>query len=213
MKTCTIVVADDHPLLLSGLIDELEKVHFEVVGQAKNGLEALKLIKEMNPDIALLDIKMPLLNGFEIIKKCSELNLKTKYIFLTSYSEKGFIIKSKKLNLSGYLLKDEPFSELYKCIKKVLKGETYFSSTFQDIVENKINSEIKKIKFLSPSERTIIRLVSQEKTSKEIGEILSISPRTVKKHRENISHKLSLTEIQIDLADWAIEYRELLVDL
>ena len=213
MINSTIVIADDHPILLNGLREELEKMKFKVVGMAKNGLEALSLIQKLNPDIAILDIKMPLLNGFEVVEKCSSLDLKTKYIFLTSYSEVGFVVKSRTMNLSGYLLKDEPFSEVYKCIKNVLSGETYFSSKFNNIITNNIAPWLKEIQYLSPSERTILRLVSKGNSSKEIGENLSISYRTVKKHRENISRKLDLTSKDITLVEWAKEYIELLNQL
>ncbi|RZN80975.1 MAG: response regulator transcription factor, partial [Winogradskyella sp.] len=114
------------------------------------------------------------------------------------------------LNISGYLLKDEPFSEIQKCIYKVLEGENYYSSTFNDVFQSQISPEIEKIKLLSPSERTIVRLISNEKSSKEISETLLISIRTVQKHRANIIKKLSLTSDQDALSNWVSQNKELL---
>ncbi|MDT0554383.1 response regulator transcription factor [Patiriisocius hiemis] len=209
----TILVADDHPMLLKGLIQELEQYGYKTLKGALNGATALEEIITEKPDIAILDIEMPILSGFEVIKKATEVNTKTKFIILTSHKEKAFVMKAKKLNISGYLLKDEPFSEINKCIKAVEKGETYFSKTFNHIFSTKVSPELKKIKFLSPSERTIVRLIAQEKTSKEIGELLSISHRTVEKHRANIIAKLDLPPNTDSLTVWTTENKELILSL
>ncbi|NNC44821.1 MAG: response regulator transcription factor [Winogradskyella sp.] len=209
----SILVADDHPLLLKGLINELTEQNYNVLEGAENGAKALEIIVSHEPDLAILDISMPLLTGFEVIKKCKEANLNTKFIILTSYKEKGFIMKAQKLNISGYLLKDEPFSEVKRCITAVLKGDHYFSKHFDDILENEISPELKRIKFLSPSERTIIRLISQEKTSKEIAEQLSISYRTVQKHRTNIIGKLDLSSDTDALSKWVLDNKDLILSI
>lgn len=209
----SILVADDHPLLLKGLINELNEQNYNVLEGAENGAKALELIVSHKPDLAILDISMPLLTGFEVIKKCKEANLRTKFIILTSYKEKGFIMKAQKLNISGYLLKDEPFSEVKRCISTVLKGDHYFSQHFDEILQNEISPELKKIKFLSPSERTIIRLISQEKTSKEIADQLSISYRTVQKHRTNIISKLDLPSDTDALSKWVLDNKDLILSI
>jgi len=162
-----ILVADDHPMLLNGLRNELINQNYNVLEGATNGAKALELIVSQQPDIAILDINMPLLSGFEVIKKCKEVNISTRFIILTSFKEKGFVHKAKKLNISGYLLKDEPFIEIKKCIKAVLNDEFYSSKVFNEILDNEVSPQLEKIKFLSPSERTIVRLIAQEKSSKE----------------------------------------------
>lgn len=210
-KTLKIIVADDHPMLLKGLTEELTANNYKVVETAENGAIALELITKLNPDIAILDIEMPLLTGFEVIKKCEDKNLKTKFIVLTSHKENRFIYKAKTLNISGYLLKDEPFKEIQNCIEAIANGSTYFSSTFNEVFESEITPELEKIKRLSPSERTIIRLIAQGKNSADIAELLLISPRTVQKHRANILNKLDLESSTDALTIWANENKELLL--
>jgi len=204
-----ILVADDHPLLLKGLMDELRSFNYNILDGVTNGAKALELIVSLNPDIAILDVEMPLLTGFEVIKKCQEKSVSTKFIILTSYKEKGFVLKAKKLNISGYLLKDEPFFEIHNAIQKAIKGEMYFSKVFDEIFSNDITPQMEKIKFLSPSERTIVRLIAQEKTSKEIAVLLTISYRTVQKHRSNIIAKLDLSSDADSLSVWASQNKEL----
>lgn len=212
-KDITIFVADDHPMLLKGLVDELEACSYNVVGSAENGANALEKIITLKPAVALLDVEMPMLTGFEVVEKCKEKKSDTQFIILTSHKERGFIHKAKQLNIMGYILKDEPFKEIQSCIESVSRGVPYFSSVFNDVLENQINPELQKIKLLSPSERTIVRLVAQEKSSKEIGELLSISSRTVEKHRSNIKAKLNLAPEQDALLVWAKEFTTLLSSL
>ena len=208
-----ILVADDHPMLLKGLKDELLSNNYSNIITATNGAEALEKLASETPDIAILDIEMPLLTGFEVINKCQEKDLKTKFIILTSHKESRYIYKAKSLNISGYLLKDEPFSEIQKCIYKVLDGENYYSSTFNDVFQSQISPEIEKIKLLSPSERTIVRLIANNKSSSEIAETLLISVRTVQKHRANIIKKLSLSSDQDALTNWVVQNKALLSSL
>ena len=137
-------------------------------------------------------------------------SLETKFIILTSYKEKAFVLQAKKLNISGYILKDEPFSEIKKCISAVLNGAFYASIVFNEVLAKEVSPQIEKIKLLSPSERTIIRFISKLKTSKEISEILSISQRTVDKHRSNIISKLDLSSDSDSLTVWVKENKELL---
>lgn len=209
----TILVADDHPMLLKGLLDELQNKGYKVLPGATNGAQALEQILSESPEIAILDIEMPILTGFEVIKKCIENKCNTKFIVLTSYKEKAYVHKAKKLNISGYLLKDEPFSEIENCIQALKKDQKYFSTVFTDVFDKEIYPQMDKIKYLSPSERTIVRLIAQGKTSKEIGDMLSISHRTVQKHRGNIISKLDLPPSMDALNIWASENKELLLSL
>lgn len=209
----SIVVADDHPMLLKGLVDELNDYNYNVVAAVDNGAQALDKIIELKPTIALLDIEMPLLTGFEVIQKCIEKNIDTKFIILTSHKEKGFVHKAKKLNIMGYMIKDEPFIEIHKCIESVKKGIPYFSSEFNLVADAEIEPQLQKIKFLSPSERTIVRLIAQGNSSKTIGEQLSISSRTVEKHRSNIISKLDLSKEMDSLTIWAKEHKELIFSI
>lgn len=203
INTITLVVADDHPLLLKGLVDQLKEYNYNVIGTAENGAKALDKIIQLRPSIAILDEEMPFLTGLEVIKKCQEKQLETKFIILTSHKEKAFIYKAKKLNISGYIIKDDPFIELHNCLQSVYKGIPYFSTFFNSIFYDEVVPEMLKFKLLSPSERTILRLVAQDKSSKDIGKLLSVSHRTIEKHRSNIITKLELSEPKGDLAIWA----------
>jgi len=209
----TIVIADDHPMLLKGLSDVLTKSGYLVLASALNGDDAVDIIKKERPVIAILDIEMPGLSGFEVIKKSCNDDCKTKFIILTSHKEKAFIQKAKELNISGYLLKDEPFTEIESCILAIAKGGEYFSRSFNEVFMNEISPLLERIQYLSPSEKKIVQLISQVKTSKEIGALLNISHRTVQKHRANIISKLLLPPGRDVLMTWAIENREFLSSL
>lgn len=212
-RNLTIVVADDHPMLLKGLTEELTANGFNVIDTAINGAIALELITRLNPDIAILDIEMPLLNGFEVIKKCEDKNLNTQFIVLTSHKERGFIYKAKNLNISGYLLKDEPFTEMQNCLNAIKNGNSYFSKIFDTVFESEISPELEKIKRLSPSEKTIIRYIAQGHTSKDIAASLLISVRTVQKHRTNILNKLDLASKLDALSVWVNEHKDIILSL
>lgn len=212
-NSISLFVADDHPMLLKGLLDELKAYNYKVVGTAVNGASALEQIMALDPSIAILDMEMPMLTGLEVIQKVNERQMETKFIILTSYKERGFIHKAKLLNIMGYIIKDEPFKELHHCIQSVSKGVPYFSAVFNEVIDNEITPELQKIKLLSPSERTILRLVAQGNSSKEIGQLLSISSRTVEKHRSNIIAKLDLSPETDALVIWTKEYKEFLSNL
>ncbi|WP_055444621.1 response regulator transcription factor [Lacinutrix himadriensis] len=204
-KKNKIIVADDHPLLLKGLTEELISNNYNVIATAEDGKKALALILKHKPDIAILDIQMPLLSGFDVIKKCENKNINTKFIVLTSHKENRYVLKAKTLNISGYLLKDEPFNEIEKCIEAIHNGDTYFSSEFNAVYENQISPELEKLQTLSPSEIKILQLISQDKSTKDIAESLFISVRTVQKHRTNIIAKLNTN----NLLDWTKVNKEL----
>ena len=209
----SIVVADDHPMLLKGLIGELNDAGFNVVGGAANGFIALDYIMSKKPNIAILDISMPLLSGFEVIKECKKRGSDTRFILLTSHKERLVILKAKKMGVFGYILKDEPFVEVKNCIQSVMNRRFYHSKVFNDVFENEIVPELKKIKFLSPSELTIVRLIAKEKSSKEISDLLSISIRTVEKHRSNIISKLALPKSKVALQVWINRNKGILASL
>lgn len=201
----TLIVADDHPILLNGLVNQLKDYNYEVIASAENGAVALERILDLQPTIAILDEEMPLLTGIEVIQKCKEKDIDTKFIILTSHKEKAFVYKAKKLNISGYILKDEPFVEVHKCIQSVSKGTPYFSVVFETVFKDEVTPQLKKMKLLSPSERTIVRLVAQGKSTKDISNLLSLSARTIEKHRSNIIAKLDLIKEKDILVTWAKE--------
>ena len=209
----SLVLADDHPLMLTGLQQELEQAGYNVVATATNGTSALEAIHTHNPDIAFLDIEMPFLNGFEVVNRLKDQQLKTRFIMMSYHKQKGFVVQAKTVGVQGYLLKEDSFEEIALCIAEVMKGNNYYSKSFQDDFETMANEELRKISLLTPSERTIIRLIAQNKTSLEICETLSISKRTVEKHRANIIAKLELEPAVNTLTNWINSHGEIINSL
>ena len=213
-KNISTVIADDHPMILKGLNDELTANNYNVVGQAANGMQALELILIHNPIIALLDIDMPLLTGFEVIKMAKQKKVDTKFIILSFHKENEYISQAKALQINGYLLKEDSFSEIEECIRFVLNNEVYFSRSFIPSSLAIVSEDLKKIKHLTSSEKTILKLVSEQLTSSEIAEKLFISIRTVEKHRSNIIMKLEIENTTSNaLTNWAYLNRNVIKEL
>ncbi|MBK5212644.1 MAG: response regulator transcription factor [Flavobacteriaceae bacterium] len=212
-KNVSIVIADDHPMILKGLNDELKTNSYNVVGQAESGIEALELILAHTPTLALLDIDMPGFTGFEVIKIAKEKEVDTKFIVLSFHKEHDYISQAKALQINGYLLKEDSFSEIEHCIKNVLDGQIYFSSSFEPASIRSVSEELKKIEHLTSSEKTILKLVAKQMRSNEIAEMLSISTRTVEKHRSNIITKLEIENSTNSLNSWAYLYKNIIKDL
>ncbi|MFD2552206.1 response regulator [Bizionia sediminis] len=209
-KDITLVIAEDHPLMLKGLHQELEQAGYTVLKTAQNGAEALEVIKLMEPKIALLDIEMPNINGFEVIAACQqEDRLPTRFIVMTYHKLKSFVAQAKKLEVPGYLLKEDSFKEIDQCIQAVMAGNTHYSSSLGNAFESSAEKELKKYNQLTKSERKIVQLIAEDKSSTEIADILYVSPRTVQKHRTNIIEKLQLDHGPDNLIKWAKEFKDL----
>jgi len=212
-KDISIVIADDHPMILKGLNDELLAYNYNVVGQAVNGRQALELILEKKPTLALLDIDMPFLTGFEVIKLAKEQEIDTKFIVLSFHKENDYISQAKALQINGYLLKEDSFSEIEDCIQCVLNNSVYFSRAFKPGSLESVSEELRRVKHLTSSEKTVLKLVSQQMSSILIAETLFISIRTVEKHRSNIITKLELENTTNTLTNWAYIHRKLIKEL
>lgn len=191
MKEHSLIIADDHPLLLKGLNDFLQEKGFNIIGGASNGREAYNLIVKEEPDIAILDIQMPYMSGLEIAKKCKSKNLATKIILITLHKERELYLEAKELNIFGYILKEFALEEIELCLEKVINNESFFSPKIKGSLGNNENKE-SSLDCLTPSEKKILKLIAKDKTNKEIASLLFISYRTVEKHRSNIITKLKL---------------------
>jgi DNA-binding NarL/FixJ family response regulator len=200
-----IVIADDHPLLLEGLYNHLINLGYTKLSKATNGSDALRLIHEVDANIAILDIEMPFMDGLSIAKHCQEQNSSTKFIILSYHKEPEFIVQAKSLNIAGYILKEDVLSEIANCIKTIINGERYYSKVFKILEEGKVKSTIDRIANLSPSERKILKLIAQSYSTRDISKQLFISERTVEKHRSNIIIKLNLKGKTNSLFEWAIK--------
>lgn len=202
----SIIIADDHPLILKGLADFLKEKKYNLIGSAVNGQEAFELIKSQQPNIAILDIQMPFLTGLEIAKKCKALGLNTKIILITFEKDVAIYNEAKTLGVYGYMLKEFALVEIKNCIAAVSNGKSYFSPELIEFLE--ITEPPETWKLMTPTEKEVLKLIAENNTGVEIGEILSISPRTVEKHKSNIIRKLELPPKQNSLLIWVKENQD-----
>lgn len=186
----SIIIADDHPLVLKGLHDFLVEHNYNVLASAKNGKEALALIKAHQPDVAILDIKMPFLTGLQIAEKCKDDKLRTKIVLITFEKDETMYNSAKSLGVFAYVLKEFALDEIENCIHSVINNKPYFSPELVAYIE--VDSTKDKIKSLTKTEIKVLKLMSETKTAQEIAKELFISARTVEKHKSNMRQKLDL---------------------
>lgn len=198
-KKINIIIADDHPIFRKGLVELISNVpQLSICGEAENGNYALELIQKEKPSVAILDINMPELNGFEVAKNVKAQGLPVYLIFLTMYNEEELFNKAMDLGIRGYILKECAVKDILDCILSVAEGKYYISPVISDYLVNrssmlKINEEQKSgLEKLTPTERQILKLIAENKTSKEIAARFFISTRTIDNHRMNICNKLSI---------------------
>ncbi len=196
----TILVADDHAIVREGLTVLIDaQKNLKVVGQASNGISTIKQYTKLKPDILLLDLAMPKMNGFTVIKKIKKRYKKSKIIILSMYSDEDSVENAFNNCVNGYLVKQSASSELIKAIYAVANGELFISKDLS-------NLDIKILKDkslhchpidskLSKREKQILKMIARGSTSKEIGSELFISWKTVEKHRRNIMNKLKIHNI------------------
>lgn len=207
----SIIIADDHPLVRSGVKKELENIdQFEVVAEAGNGNEAFEIIKKINPDVAVLDFQMPLLNGIEVVKKLKENNSLTKVILLTMHDEKQIFFKALDAGVNGYILKDDAILDIVDAVKSVAAGKEYVSKNLSGLMLGKIKKTTNNnnlITELTSTEKKVLLLIAELKTNEEISNILFVSKRTVENYKVNIAKKLNLGSAR-DLLKYSIENKE-----
>jgi len=196
MSKLRIIIADDHPVFLAGLKTVVDgEPDIEIVGQASDGDQALKMLEDLRPDIAVLDIGMPKIDGVGLLIEIQTRLLPIQVIFMTMYRERKLYDRGMELGLRGYVLKDSASSDLIEAIRTVASGEKFVSpELLSHFTENRSKSgEVKATEQqLSASEMRILSLIAEYKTSREIADTLYISPRTVETHRTNICTKLGL---------------------
>jgi DNA-binding NarL/FixJ family response regulator len=204
--------ADDHPILRKGLTDLINQTEgLEWVGSAENGQEALEKIRAIKPDVAILDIEMPILSGLDAAQMLLSEGSPTRLVLLTLFKDKSFLNRALQLGVKGYLLKESSEKEILECIRYVYEGRAYVNASMtQYLINQPSNSHKDILAQLSNHEINILKLIARQKTSAEIADMLFISPKTVSNHRTNISKKLELDGVQNGLLKWAMEHRDLL---
>jgi two-component system, NarL family, response regulator DegU len=213
-----IVIADDHPIFRSGLRTEIEKVSgLKIVAEAEDGESALERIQTLQPEIAVLDLKMPNRNGFEVMRAIQEKELPVAVILLTMHKDERIFTAALDKGAKGYVLKDGAVNEIVAAIKAVAAGENFISPSLSTILIKQRGRDISlaeqtpALRHLTAAERRVLCLIAANKTSKEIADELFIAESTVNKHRENICRKLDLHGSHA-LLNFALEHKSELSD-
>jgi DNA-binding NarL/FixJ family response regulator len=201
-KAITIFLADDHTIVRQGLAKLLEgEPNLQVVGEAENGREAVVKVEKLKPDVVLMDIAMPMLNGIEATRQIRKVCPRTKVIILSMHSHDRYISELFSLGASGYLLKSSTGTDIINAIHTALKGSTYLSPSISDkVIEDYLSLKKKShqddlYNRLSNREREVFQMIAEGRATKEIADILCLSPSTVKTHRSNIMEKLEMDNI------------------
>ncbi len=190
-----ILLADDHVIVRQGFKLLLEQAGFQVVGEAADGREAVRLAADSRPDVALIDLAMPMLNGLDTCREISKVSPATRTILLTMYSEEQYILEALRAGVTGYLLKAKASTDLEQAIREVSRGAVYLSPAIsRNVVQAYLHSGEPLTDPLSPREREVLQLVAEGKTTKEIASVLGISVKTVESHRTRIMAKLNIHE-------------------
>lgn len=191
-----VLLADDHAIMRDGLKAILKDAGFDVVGEASDGHEAIRLGEQLKPDFAVLDISMPLLNGIDAAQEIRKVSSCTKIVLLTMLAEDNYVFASLRVGINGYVLKSRAASSLVQALEAVRQGEIYLSPGVSRAVVNAfLARDNTPPDPLSTREREVLQLIAEGKNVKEVGSILSISAKTAESHRTNIMQKLQIHEL------------------
>ncbi|GAB3247100.1 response regulator transcription factor [Larkinella harenae] len=199
MNTLKLLIADDHPIFLKGLREVLETIEtWTVCAQARDGLEALRELQQQAVDVAVLDLDMPGLSGLEVAEQILAQQPDLPIILLTMHKDSAHFFRALEVGILGYVLKENAVIDVIQAIRKVSEGQAYISPDMSALLLRKTAKTVQRkpadaLAQLTPAERQILELVAEFKSSKEIGDQLFISERTVNNHRMNIARKLNLT--------------------
>jgi len=211
-----VLIAEDHLLVRAGIRALLEKAgDIHILGEASNGQEAVDLVRELKPDVLIMDIMMPRLSGIQAAEQIQSLKLPTPILLLSMYSDAGFVHKALQCDVKGYVLKSSVSDELLQAVRTVAGGGRFLSSPISELIEEgTVNSyaanDDDPFASLSPREKEVMKLIAEGYTSAEIGKLLFISDKTVEKHRVRLMKKLNVRNLA-GLVRLAIKYH--LVDI
>jgi two-component system, NarL family, response regulator NreC len=205
-----IVLADDHSVMRSGLRALLQQhSDLQVVGEASDGREAMNLAESLRPDVVVLDITMPLLNGIDVARQIASKQLGVAVIMLSMHSDESYVLRAMKAGVHGYLLKESAEIDLLHAIRAVTQGQSFFSPAVsrmlaEDYVRQLQDREIEdSYDLLSPREREVLQLIAEGKSNKDVANLVKLSLYTVETHRSNILQKLNLHSVP-DLILYAV---------
>jgi DNA-binding NarL/FixJ family response regulator len=214
-ETIRVVLADDHVFVRDGIKSLLEnEANIEVVGEATDGAEALKVVDALQPDLLILDIRMPNLTGIEVVEKLRSQNNLVKIVMLSMHESEEYVLKSIKAGADGYLLKGSSKDEFLKALHTVSNGGKYFSGDISSILIGQLSNPLASIEtkqtidedmMITKREKEILKLLLSGKGNKEIAEALDISKRTAEVHRFNLMKKLKVKNL-MELSNKANEY-------
>lgn len=200
MKSIRVLLADDHTLVLAGLRGLVTKLAgVEVVGEAADGHETLRLAQTLRPDIVLLDIGMPGLNGLEVAQRLNQFDPAIRVVILSMHVSEEYVLRALRAGAAGYLLKDSAVAELELAIRAVARGETYLSPPVSkrvvDDYVSRTGGVADPLAALTPRQREILQLVAEGHTSKDIAQRLGLSYRTIETHRNQLMKRLGVTDL------------------
>ena len=190
-----IMLADDHPMFRQGLRSLLEKDGFEVVGEASNGHEATRMARKLNPNVAVLDLGMPMRNGVDAARDIYPRAPETQVVLLTMYEDDAYVLEALRAGIRGYVLKAQAASDLLAAIREVIRGAVYLSPGISEAV---VNAYMAKSELppdpLTDRERQVLQLVAEGNTTKQIASLLGVSVKTAESHRTRMMQKLGIHE-------------------
>jgi len=192
MKQTRILLADDHPMMLEGLVSLLGQ-EFEVVGVARDGSSMLEAAKQHQPEIVVMDIAMPQMNGIDAARELRKENTSCKILFLSMYAELSLVEEAFRTGASGYVLKSGGLEELVKAIQCISRGETYVTPLLGDLIATLLTAGAKQnYRGATARQREVLQLLAQGRTMKEIGSLLNITTRTTESYKYEIMRNLGL---------------------
>lgn len=195
VMTLRIVLADDHMIVRQGLKSLLEREGFQVVGEAADGFEAVRLSRDLTPDLAVLDLSMPSLNGVDAALEIVQASPKTKIILLTMHTEEQYVLRALRAGITGYILKTKAAADLLQAIHEVSRGMTYLSpGVSSTVVQAYLSKSDIPADPLSHREHQVLQLIAEGKSTKEVAAILGVSVKTAESHRTRIMEKLDIHE-------------------
>nr|MBX2817543.1 response regulator transcription factor [Saprospiraceae bacterium] len=195
-----------HHILLRGLREELLEMGYRNITTCRDGNDALNTIIATNPDVAILDIEMPALDGFEVVSALQGQGVITPIILLTYHKERSYLAMANRLQVLGYMLKEDAVSDINECIQHVLHGQKYRSQSLRHDDVHASQEILTILGELTSTELAILKLVASQTASSRICEIRQISARTLEKHRSNILAKIDHAAANSSLKDWAMKH-------